>query len=229
MANLRRLTLAGEISGGNRAHGPGRAPVSLLAVALMLVSLTSCTSAAQFRPADLSKITLGASDTPLGLRYAPDESGFRTREEVIDHMKEAAKLDRNEVKIVAEKGGIRAGHVAWFFPARVVSGKAELRPPMPMFEVALTLYENEWVAIREFGGVGTDLPESFPPVRRISAADLGEESYAVADERNARSGFWYLAWRRGNLMLQVAADGPFETSAIMESAKQVDSRAAALE
>lgn len=43
-------------------------------------------------------------------------------------------------------------------------------------------------------------------MKQISVAGLGEQSFAVADEPKTDSGFWYLAWRRDNLMAQLVAE-----------------------
>src|SRR5687767_2743018 len=58
--------------------------------------LASCVAAGSFQPADLTRITLRASDTPLGLRYDPEESGFLSRTEMIDHIEKAARLGPKE-------------------------------------------------------------------------------------------------------------------------------------
>lgn len=224
-----RLFPHGRTFPSSRAPRLGQVFRGLLVWAVVSVLLASCVPGSQFRPTDLSRITLGPSETPLGLRYDPEASGFKSREEMIQRIKQTAKLGPKQVEKVATEGGIEAGHIAWFFPGKVVSGEAELRPPMPVLEVVLTLYENELVAIREFGGVGKDLPENFYPVRLISVTGLGNQSFAVADEPNKRSGFWYLAWRRRNLMVQLHAEGMLERATILDLAEEIDLRAAALE
>ena len=226
MMRLSGLAPQTETPSGSRTRrlGPTRTCFLIAIVSL----LPACLAAASFQPADLSRITMGPSDTPLGLRWDPDESGFLSREEMIQHIKEAARLGPNETERLAEEGGIEAGHIALFYPLRVVSGQAELRPPMPVLQVILTLYENEAVAIREFGSVGGDLPDSFYPVERISLAGLGEQSFGVADEPGEEIGFWYFAWRRDNLMVQLVAEGVFDTATMRDLANEIDSRAVAL-
>jgi hypothetical protein len=191
--------------------------------------LSSCSAPLSFSLRDLPKIAPRESELP-GLVLSSEHSGIESSDDILRQVarfeEDTSTLDVRALR--RENHGLMGGYTAVYLPPNVVRHGGPLRFPGPIIEVTMTLFGDVEGAKKWFSDIGADLPESFGDVLEFrKPALVGIDSYAAIDPTlsSGRPGFWYLARRKGNLVIQFVVEGDLPMVEVAMIAYGIDTRA----
>jgi hypothetical protein len=190
------------------------------AAAVVLATLTTCSSGGAYTRDDVQRIVLVAADAPQGTEYVADLSGPQALQEFA--------RDPDELALLREEG-FEIGHLSLFVPTGYAApepSKEPLEADAVLVQGIAGLFEDADGAESALRRFVADVRErQLREVRDLDASGLGDQGFALAGMSPDGSDVTLFAWRDDNLVLAVSGSGAIPEADVRRLAELVEGRA----